>query len=177
MIQEKNLIEIGKILKPHGVKGQMTFLFNQKEYAEADNNFYFFLLDGLFVPFFVEEFRFISNVSACVKIEEINTVEEAINYNDTLLYLPKELIGELDDKKELESEWEQFIGFTVYDKNNAEIGVIKDVDSSTINVLFIVTNNDEDILIPATIDFILEINQTEKQIFLSLPEGLVDNTN
>lgn len=177
MIQEKNLIEVGKILKPHGVKGEMTFLFNQREFAEADNNFYFFLLDGLFVPFFVEEFRFNSNVSACVKIEEINTVEEAINYNDTLLYLPKELIGELDKEEQFESEWEQFIGYTVFDDNNAIIGVIKSVDSSTINVLFIVANKDEDILIPATTDFILEINQTEMQIYLSLPEGLLDDAN
>lgn len=175
MIQEENLIKVGKILKPHGVKGDMIFLFNHEQFAEAECNHYFFLLDGLFVPFFVEEFRFISSKSAAVNIEGINTIEEAINYNDVLLYLPKELVDQIDDEAYFESEWEQFIGYTILDDSNTIIGVIKEVDSSTINELFIVENENEEILIPATTDFILEINQAEKQMFLSLPEGLLDN--
>ncbi|NLA62802.1 MAG: 16S rRNA processing protein RimM, partial [Bacteroidales bacterium] len=33
MIDEKKLFEIGKILKPHGVKGEVTVLFNKPEFA------------------------------------------------------------------------------------------------------------------------------------------------
>lgn len=175
MIQEKNLLKIGKILKPHGVKGDMTFLFDQQEFAEADNNYYFFLLDGLFVPFFVEDFRFTSDKNANIKIEGIDAIEEAVNYNDTFIYLPKELIGEIKKDEYLKSEWEQFIGYTILDESKTVIGVIKEVDSSTMNVLFVVENKDEDVLIPATIDFIIEVNQTEQQIFLKLPEGLIEN--
>ena len=40
MIQEKDLSEIGKILKPHGVKGEMTVLFNKPEFADEVINFY-----------------------------------------------------------------------------------------------------------------------------------------
>ncbi len=176
MIQEENLIEVGKILKPHGVKGDMIFLFNHEQFAEAECNHYFFLLDGLFVPFFVEEFRFISSKSAAVNIEGINTIEEAINYNDVLLYLPKEVIDQLDDEAYFESEWEQFIGYTVLGENDKLIGLIEHVDASTMNVLFIVKNDNQEILIPATANFILEINSAEKQLRLDLPDGLLDGS-
>lgn len=175
MINENDLIEIGKILKPHGVKGEMIFLFTQASFAETDNNFYFFLLDGTYVPFFINDFRFVSNVSASIKIEGINTIEEAINYNDTLIYLPKELIKEKQEELDLESEWEQFIGYTILDENNKLIGKIDSVDSSTMNVLFVVLNKDEEFLIPATQDFIIEIDSKIKQLHLNLPEGLLEN--
>ncbi len=175
MIQEKELIEIGKILKPHGVKGEMTFLFNKKDFADADNNYYFFLLDGTYVPFFIEEFRFISNVSANIKIEGLNSIEAAINYNDTLIYLPKELIKETEEIVYLESEWDRFIGYTILDEKGKIIGVIEEVDASTMNVLFVVVNEMNEFLIPATTNFILEINSIEKELHLSLPDGLLDN--
>lgn len=175
MIQEKDLIEIGKILKPHGVKGMMTFLFTQMDFADTDNNFYFFLLEGTYVPFFVEEFRFVSNVSANIKIEGINTIEDAITYNDTLVFLPQDLINETEVELSFESEWEQFIGYTILDENNVQIGVINAVDASTMNILFIVMNQEKEFLIPATNDFILEIDSNKKQLQLNLPDGLLES--
>lgn len=175
-IQEKDLIEVGKILKTHGVKGEMIFLFNKGGYADVETKFYFFLLDGLYVPFFVEDFRFSSNDSAIVKIDQIDTVEEAVTYNDTLIFLPKELLKNIEKEPQEQSEWEQFIDYSVLDEHNKLIGVIESVDSSTINVLFVVFDDkNQEILIPATTDFILEINSTKKELHLSLPEGLLDD--
>lgn len=174
MIQEKDLIEIGKILKSHGVKGEMTFLFKREEFVDIESNFYFFLLDGLFVPFFVEDFCYLSNNSANVKIEEVNTIEEAITYNNTLIFAPKYLLENIQEKSSPESKWEEFIEYSALDINNRLIGVIKNVDDSTINVLFVVINDEgQEILIPATTDFIFEVNSTEKKLYLSLPDGLL----
>ena len=175
MINENDLIEIGKILKPHGVKGEMIFLFTQVNFAETDNNFYFFLLDGTYVPFFIKDFRFVFNVSVSIKIEGVKTIEEAIAYNDTLIYLPKELLKDTQEEFDIESEWEQFIGYTVLDENNKLIGTIDSVDASTMNVLFVVVNKEEEFLIPATQDFIIEIDSKKKQLHLNLPEGLFEN--
>ncbi len=175
MINEKDLIEIGKILKPHGVKGEMIFLFTQINFAETDNNFYFFLLDGTYVPFFIESFRFISNVSGIIKIEGINSLEEAINYNDTLIYLPSDIIQDAQEVLDIESEWERFIGFSIIDESGKLIGVIDSVDSSTMNVLFVVLSKEKELLIPATQDFIIDINSKTKQLQLNLPEGLIEN--
>ena len=61
------------------------------------------------------------------------------------------------------------------DENNKLIGKIDSVDSSTMNVLFVVLNKDEEFLIPATQDFIIEIDSKIKQLHLNLPEGLLEN--
>lgn len=174
MIQEKSLFEIGKILKPHGVKGEVTVLFKKPEFADIDNNYYFLFLDGMYVPFFVEEFLFNSNVTARVKFQGINSIEQASNYSNTSIFTPEELVKDFEQGELYDSEWEEFIGYTVFDENLSTIGVICEVDSSTINVLFVIIKDDEEVLIPATTDFIVKIDDQHKQLYMKLPEGLLD---
>ncbi len=175
MIQKNNLFEIGKILKPHGVGGELTVLFNKADFAEIPTDFYFFQIEGTYIPFFVEDFRFNSDVTARIKFEGIDTIEEASIYNTILVLVPYELITEVNTEVELLSTWDQYIGFTVIDENSTLLGTIKKVDSTTLNVLFIVIKENEEFLIPATNDFILKIDLEKKVLHLNLPEGLLDD--
>lgn len=175
MIAEKNLFEIGKILKPHGVKGELTVFFHEPEYMDSDCDYYFFQLEGLFVPFYIEDFHFKSNVTAQIKFRLIDSIEEATIYSNTPFYIPKELVNKTQDIL-LSSIWEQFTGYTVYDENRTIVGEIASVDSSTINVLFVVVKEEQELLIPATEDFILNINDKEKELHLKLPHGLLNST-
>lgn len=176
MIEEKNLFEIGKILKPHGVKGEVTVLFNKPEFADSESNYYFLFLDGMYVPFYVESFLFNSDVTARVKLQRVDSIEKASTYSNVLVFLPKELVIESEQEETFDSEWDQFIGYTVFDEDSSSIGIIREVDSSTINVLFVIDRGDEEILIPATTDFIVEIDSKKKQLYMKLPEGLLDNS-
>lgn len=177
MIDEKKLFGIGRILKPHGVQGEVTVLFNKPEYANIDNDYYFLYLDGMYVPFFVEEFLYNSDVTARIKFKGINSIEQASNYSNIVVLIPEELLQEIvHEKSKYSTEWEQYIGYTVLDENSSVIGVVQDVDSSTINALFIIINGDEEILIPATQDFIEKIDSKQKQLYLNLPEGLLDSS-
>lgn len=177
MIRESDLIVIGKILKPHGVKGEMTVLFNKPEYTDIETDYYFLFLDGMHVPFYVEELRFNSESSARLKFEGIDSIEKASTYVDTLVFLRKELIKDEDNEVTYTSEWEQFIGYTILDEQATLIGTIKEVDSATMNVLFIVFKNDEEFLIPATTDFIIKVDSDNMELHMSLPEGLLDQGN
>jgi 16S rRNA processing protein RimM len=67
-----------------------------------------------------------------------------------------------------------FIGFTATDRRLGDIGEITDIDESTINTLFVVENNDGEILIPAQEEFIVDIDHENSRIILDLPEGLVE---
>lgn len=67
-----------------------------------------------------------------------------------------------------------FIGFSLLNEENEILGTITNVDCSTENFLFIVTQNDKDIFIPATDDFIIDIDINSKTLTMSLPEGLLD---
>ena len=175
MIQRNNLFEIGKVLKPHGVGGDLTVLFNKPDFSDIATNFYFFQLEGTFVPFFVEDFRFKSDVTARIKFEGIDTIEYASQFNTILMFVPNEFIIEVNTEVELLSTWDQYIGYTVINKDSTLLGTIKRVDSTTLNVLFIVIREDQEFLIPATNDFILKINSEQKILQLSLPDGLLEN--
>lgn len=173
MIDEKKLIQIGRILKPRGVKGELTVLFNNAQYADIDTNYYFFFLDGMYVPFFVEEFMYNSDVTARIVFKGIDSIEKASTYSNVHLFVLDKFVQNVVEGDEHETEWDRFIGYTAYDEDSSIIGTIESVDSSTINTLFVIVSGDEEILIPATPDFIVKDDAQQKQLYLQLPEGLL----
>lgn len=55
------------------------------------------------------------------------------------------------------------------------IGIIDRIEDSTENLLFLVTDeNNEEIYIPATDDFIVEIDDESQEIKMNLPSGLIE---
>lgn len=52
MISEKDIVHVGRTQKPYGIRGEIIILFSRVEYAEADSEYYFLMIDGIPVPFF-----------------------------------------------------------------------------------------------------------------------------
>ena len=53
--------------------------------------------------------------------------------------------------------------------------IIEGVDDSTANILFsVITESGEEFLIPATDDFVEEIDDEKREITMNLPDGLLD---
>ena len=73
------------------------------------------------------------------------------------------------------TDWDYFTGFTVIDQHGKRLGVIEEVDNSTMNVLFVVKNDGKEYLIPATEDFIEAIDEEGNLIEMFLPDGLIED--
>ncbi len=172
MIFPENVVQIGQLLKPYGIKGEMLLLFDRKSYSDIDTSYYFLEIDGIFVPFFVEEMCFTSDVTARIKFEDVDDVDTASRYSDLRVYLPKESVKIINDKTV--TKWDFFVGYSMMDRTLGDIGAIDAVDDSTMNVLFVVTKNDREYLVPATEDFILEIDEPRKILHVDLPQGLIE---
>ena len=54
------------------------------------------------------------------------------------------------------------------------LGEVVDVDTATVNTLFIVEREGEELLVPAQEEFIRGIDQQQKLITVELPEGLLN---
>ena len=69
-----------------------------------------------------------------------------------------------------------FVGYSIVDdSSDSLIGKIDSIDSSTDNLLFIVTTDDGDtVYIPAVDEFISEICDDSKVIRMNLPDGLIN---
>lgn len=110
MISEKDILQVGRTQKPYGIKGEIIMLFHKAEYAELDREYYFLEIEGLPVPFFVEEFTFSTNVSVRVKFADVNDEKSASRYVNLDVYLPRELATL--EQKQSEDDWNYFVGYT-----------------------------------------------------------------
>lgn len=64
MIRQEEVFKIGKIGKPHGVKGEVSLMFEDDVFDRVDADYLVLLIDGILVPFFFEEYRFKSGETA-----------------------------------------------------------------------------------------------------------------
>jgi 16S rRNA processing protein RimM len=167
MIRREDVYRIGKIGKPHGVKGEVSFQFDDDIFDRTDADFLILELDGILVPFFMEEYRFRSDSLALMKLEGIDTQERARELTNCEVFFPRE---QQDDEESL--SWAAIIGFTVIDEQtNTPVGTIASVDDSTENVLF---ELEDGTLIPASEDLITNIDTKKRTITIDLPEGLLE---
>ena len=171
MIKKEEVFKIGIINKPHGVKGEVSFTFTDDIFGRVEDcDYLVLLLDGILVPFFIEEYRFRSDNVALVKFEGIDSTEKARTLTNVEVYYPVKF---MDDQEEI-SSWNYFIGFRVEDIHHGCLGTVVDVDDATMNVLFVIENGDEEVLLPAHEEFILDIDRKKKILKVDIPDGLLD---
>lgn len=176
MIRQEEVYRIGKIGKPHGVKGELTLFFDDDVFDRVDADYLVLCIDGILVPFYMEEWRFKSGETALVKFEDIDSKEAASELVGCEVFFPKHLSDRADD----ELTWDELRGFSIADANrgNATVGKMVAVDDSTVNVLFEVETEDGSIvLVPANDDIIENVDAGKKIITARLPEGLVNINN
>ena len=77
MIEPREVIKIGKVTKTHGVSGELSCTFINDIFGEDDAPYLVADIDGIFVPFFIEEYRFKSDVTALIKFEDIDDTDSA----------------------------------------------------------------------------------------------------
>lgn len=169
MIKESEVYPIGILNKPHGVKGEITFTFTSDVWDRVDADYLICEVDGILVPFFLEEYRFRTDHSAILKFLGMDTVEEVQEMTGLKVFFPYRLTPQ--DEEDGSYDWQYFRGFTVVDAGNGhELGVIDSVDDATENVLFEIG----DLLVPAADNLILDIDHEGKTIKMQLPEGLTE---
>lgn len=171
MILKEEILPIGQITKPHGLKGEMTFTAYSTILEDVDVPFVILEPDGLLVPFYIESIRMKTDTTGLIKLERVDSDEQARELIGQTIYLPNHYLDEIEDD---EFELEYFIGFEVFDATFGKIGKIIAVDESTTNTLFVVEHGDNEVLIPAAEEFIDDMNHEKRVISLNLPEGLLD---
>ncbi|MBR5964205.1 MAG: 16S rRNA processing protein RimM [Bacteroidaceae bacterium] len=172
MINPDEVICIGKFTRTHGVKGEIAMSFTNDVFDRTDCPYLICSMDGILVPFFIEEYRFKSNTVALIKFEHIDTIEQARAFTNKEAYFPVKYIPE---DEELEYTWESFIGYEIFDATLGFVGEVVDVDDTTINVLFIVERPDgSEVMIPAQEDLIENLDHDNRKVLFNLPEGLIE---
>ena len=166
MIKPEEVYRIGRLGKAHGVKGEVSYQFDDDIFDRVDSDYLILEVDGILVPFFVEEYRFRSDTVALVKFEDVDTQQRAQELTGCNVFFPRSLAEE-DNTPSLS----MLIGFNLVEASSAAvIGRIAAIDDSTANLLF---ELEDGTLIPANDDLIENIDMAKKQITMNLPEGIL----
>lgn len=169
MIKKEDVYKIGRIGKAHGVKGEVSFNFDDDVFDRVEAEYLILEVDGILVPFFMEEYRFRSDNTALVKFEDIDTQERARELTNCDVFFPRHLAE--DDEDEVLT-YSFLVGFDIIDDSTGKkVGTIASVDDSTLNILF---ELEDGMLIPASEELITDIDKENKTITIALPEGILD---
>lgn len=170
MIKKEEVYKIGVLTKPHGIKGEVSFSFTDDVFDRVDCDYLICLMDGILVPFFMEEYRFKTDTVALVKFDGIDTAEQARRFTNVEVYFPLRLASEATDEG---LSWAYFVGFEVDDVNHGELGRVVAVDDSTVNTLFVIEHDGRELLVPAHEEFIKELDHERRRMLLEMPDGLL----
>ena len=187
MIKPEEVYKIGRLGKAHGVKGEVSFQFDDDIFDRVDADYLVLDIDGILVPFFMEEYRFRNDTVCLVKFCDIDTQQRAQELTGCDVYFPRALAEEADVDLTLAS----LVGFTIINVGSSKttanttpdespaahtapddsvVGIIASIDDTTANILF---ELEDGTLIPANDDLIVDIDTECRQIRMTLPEGLL----
>ena len=174
MIKKEEIVDIGKFLKTHALKGELNALLSVEDDYVADGHPLVVDMDGIFVPFYAESIRPKGTEAALIKLKGVDSADQAQQFvNKTIYGMRADLLDYFDDPDlELKAD---FVDFRIVDSNLGEIGKVVDIDDTTANVLFVVEAADgRTIYVPAAEEFINAIDDERQIIETTLPDGLVE---
>lgn len=183
MITREILIEGGKLLKPHGFKGEINAAIDYILEPEDLRTLTFVMdVDGIFVPFFCGSARKISELKYILKFDDLNSDIDVKPYvNETLYFLKSQIAEHLGvSEDELETDSDSMIGYEVYlAENNNELGVVEDIEEGVeYDYLLVRTKEDKIVHIPFIDEIVTMMEEdpgeSKGKITVELPEGLLE---
>lgn len=171
-MKKEDCYHVGKVTQPHGVKGEVKIWLDvdvPEEYDDMDS--VLLEIKGQLVPYFIEQLQ-IKGRKSIALFEGMKSWEDTQKIVGADMYLPLDVLPDLNDDQ---FYYHEIAGYKVIDKNtNATIGEVAAVYESTGQDLLAVNVEDKEVLIPISDSIVVGINKPEKQLFVNLPEGLLD---
>ena len=162
-----NLRQIAQVLKSNGTDGEVAISFRDiapEDISTEEPVFIYF--DGLPVPFFIESFTRRGTGKALVRLTGIGNLAVAEEIVGKAVYIP-------DDPDTGENGFSSIIGWSWYDSNHNEVGIISDFFDIPGNPCIEAGTVSGTVLIPLHEDLVISIDEENKILTMTIPEGLV----
>ena len=162
---------VGKIVKTHGLKGEVTLRIDNEQFDDIEELNYFMLdVNEQLIPYFIEDIAYHSN-KAFVLFQDLKTLEAAGQFVGKSAYLPLDLLPEKEGNDFYSHE---VVGYLVVDEEKGEIGNVNEIIEYPTQSIIQIIRDGKEILIPIHDDIIKDVNRDEKKIYISAPSGLID---
>lgn len=166
-----DLITIGKILKARGLHGELK-VFPLTDFLERFKELKEVIVtspDGNDIKCKVNSVRY---QKGCVflSFEGCNTIDEAKKFINWSVRIPKELAKKLPSGRYY---WSDLIGMTVHSDAGLLVGEIIDVLSTGSNDVFVIKGRKKELLIPATLEVVKDVDVKNKRMTIHIIKGLI----
>ncbi|MCR4878455.1 MAG: ribosome maturation factor RimM [Bacteroidales bacterium] len=168
---DKNFYYLGTLTKPFGLKGALCAYFDVDDCERyLDLDAVFIETDGEMLPYMIEDLQFRGNNQFVIKLQDVD-IDNVREFVQTELYLPLSRLPKLTGNR---FYFHEVIGFQVVDEQLGEIGTCKGFMELTNNPLMQVDHDGTEILIPASSEFVTNVDRENKTLHVTTPEGLVE---
>ena len=166
------MLEVGKIINTHGLKGEVKIatwtdspdVFEDIEYVIIKSKKGDMTLNVAGVKY--------QKNNIIVKFRELERIEDAEPLKNSVLYVPREMLGELPEGVYYIAD---LIGLEVFDDEGHKIGVIADVFSTGANDVYdIKREGQKNLLLPVIDDVVLDVDIEGGKVTVHIMEGLLD---
>ena len=165
---------IGRIIKTHGVHGQLSVSSDLKlSEPEEWPEWVFLDIDGGLVPFRTDPdgMMWRDHRHIVIGLDDYHSQDDVTRFIGYDLWFPKDwesiIIGS-------EKSVSPFLGFILMDDSGRELCKIEEYIDLPNNPLFKIIVKGEEVLIPAREEWIIEQDDNACRIVMDLPDGLVD---
>lgn len=169
---DNNLLEIGKIVNTHGLRGEIKVVawMDYPEDFEELETVYLKTRKEL-IKLTVKNVKYQKN-NLIVKFSEFNDINEVEQYKNCVLYADREELGELPEGTHYIVD---LIGLDVLNEDGEKLGVLKDVFNTGANDIYDVKREGKkNLLLPVIDDVVKEINVEGGYVKVHVLEGLDD---
>jgi len=172
MRDSEELIPVGKIIGPHGIKGQMKLhsYSGNPDSLSAARSVTLKTPAGTLHEYPVNCFKANSGkfIIGFTGIDDINLVQPFVG-NEVCLKR-----GQLPGLDEDEYYWSDLIGLQVFTDDGTLLGTVTDIFETGSSDIYVVRNEEREYLIPAIADVIKSVDPTGGRIVITPLDGLLD---
>jgi len=167
--------ELGFIVKPHGLKGQVVTQLDVDDAATYDRlkTVYLALATAptKLTAYKVERLNPQVGQRVLLKLRGIERIEEAEPLRGAKLWLP---LSELPALGEAQFYFHDVIGFQVVDEVEGPLGVVENFYEFPQQDVLAMRYQGQEVLLPVVDELVSHADMEKKQLFVRMPEGLLD---
>jgi len=172
-MKKEECFQLGILTKVHSFKGEIVLFLDTDVPQNYYNIDHFFVeLNKQLVPFFIEKSSVQKVNNLRVKLDGVNTEQDALMLTKKNVYLPLSMLPKLKDDQ---FYFHEIIDYTITNQDGKEVGkVIEVIDNSANRLLNILTFNKKEALLPFNDNHILNVDKPNRTIKLDIPTGLLE---
>jgi 16S rRNA processing protein RimM len=171
-MRKQDCFFLGTVVAKYSFKGEVLIKLDTDD-PDTYLSLQSFLLEdkSRLIPCFITKVQLHKSQLLRVSVEGVKSEKQADTMIGKSVYLPLDQLPKLADDQ---FYYHDIIGYKVIDSIQGQIGTITGVNDTSSQVLLEVEYDDRQILIPLVDELIQQLDKQQKQLYLSIPEGLLD---